>query len=468
MKEISDIFLLLLLVPAAGFLAFKPLAVLTELTGIMPKRWEYHWMKVILMFYLITPVWMLITFIENRRRDTIWISGEDIRHFEGMKSSVLYYDYLGNDKLRILQICFFIWLVVGALLYILQSAAGSMQLYQLKRVSKLQTGQQIAGIMQRVSEELKIEKALPVYQSEVLSTSFLAGVWKPAIYLPKQDFSEEELSFIFQHELVHFKSHDVIFRRLLLWVRWFYWINPFIYLFGKSFLDDCEFACDEDVLKTQKQSVRLRYAQTILKFASPPSSMKNVVGFGSSNIIERRIRAIMRMNKKQKKFFALALSCIMIGAYPVVSYAAVEGAVQIQTELGAMLKEEYRPGICEELDTPVYTEYTVSSLAASEVSSVRSTAGMTRGTSNIDCTIDGLYISNTIELSEGDKVTILLTSAKETDKFSAGIIFDGVDRYVNSKNGIIAHTFEIEETGTYNVFMKSNKEVSLTGTIVIK
>ncbi len=62
-------------------------------------------MKMILIVYFAIPIIMLVTFIENKKVEYIWIGG-DFDYMRGYKNSVLYYEYLERKDFWILKAFF--------------------------------------------------------------------------------------------------------------------------------------------------------------------------------------------------------------------------------------------------------------------------------------------------------------------------------------------------------------------------
>ncbi len=104
-KEISDLILLLYLVPIAGvFLSFF-ITIFTEKVKIGKRKYKYFWMKMILIVYFAIPIIMLGTFIENKKVEYIWIGG-DFDYMRGYKNSALCYEYLERKEFWILKAFF--------------------------------------------------------------------------------------------------------------------------------------------------------------------------------------------------------------------------------------------------------------------------------------------------------------------------------------------------------------------------
>ena len=464
-EEISDLILLLYLVPVIGvFLSFF-ITVFIEKAKIGKRKYKYFWMKMILIDYFVTPILMLATFIENKKVEYIWIGG-DFDYIRGYKNSALYYDYLERKEFWILEVFFWVW-IVGIAVFVIKDRYGKIQLKELQKTSLLQVDKEFMATKIRVMMELGIKQEIPVYRSDLIQSSFLTGIWKPVIYLPQQELSEEELYCILRHELIHYKRRDVWYRRLLLIVKRIYWVNPLVYFYYKDFLDSCELACDEEALENQGKEIVISYARTIYRMSILGSEFQNGVGFSSKSMCERRVQAIMNRNYIQKKFLVVLLSGVMVFLLPITSYAAVESAVQVQTKLGYILREIYTPSIIIDWSLD-FVEITEATPHSSEIIVVRSLEGVARGNTTIACTVKGCYIIGTLELSKGDQVKFRgICSENDTDEFTVGISSNGIDKKVAAIDGAVSHTFTVEKSGLYDIFIESEETISITGIITI-
>lgn len=465
-KEISDLFLLLGVIPVAGILLYLPVAFLTEKICMVRKKHGYFCMKLLLLFYILMPIYLMILFMKNRKIGGVFTGRGNTAYLLTYKSSSLYYPYLEKQEFWILQIFFIIWVVGGILLFLIRDIRGRVQLKWIRKVSILQSGEQIAAIQKSLIEELGIKKEILVYQSDVLDSSFLAGIRKPAVFLPQKEFSDRELFCILRHEFIHYQKKDIWYRRVLLLVKGFYWINPLIYLFCTYFLDSCELSCDEMALEGQGKEVRLCYARAIYQFASADVSLKYVAGFGSGNMCVRRIRSIGKGNKIRKGISAVVLSGIMFVLVPVVSYAAAESVMQIQIGLWHILENIY--DFTRTLEwNPNYIEF-IMPVAEEEAGEEDGADERWRGIADIGAVIDGHYIVKRLELLRGDEVEIRLVTRDGKDKFSAGLSFQGRHTYVKSKDGGIVYTLKVGESGVYDIFIQSDREIWVTGVIEVE
>ncbi len=61
--------------------------------------------------------------------------------------------------------------------------------------------------------------------------------------------SEEELSFILEHELIHYKRKDVGDKSMVMLAAAIHRFNPVVYLMARSITLQCELSCDAEVMK---------------------------------------------------------------------------------------------------------------------------------------------------------------------------------------------------------------------------
>ena len=146
---------------------------------------------------------------------------------------------------------------------------------------------------------LSVRQPVRLYTSCAIQTPVSCGLLHPAVIIP-QDLdivsTEEELRFIFLHELQHCKSRDALLNLLVCAAETLYWFNPFLWYGFCQLKKDRELACDHAVLCRVGQENRTLYGLAILRFtearrqgifASPLSG----IGTGAS-ATRQRIAAI--------------------------------------------------------------------------------------------------------------------------------------------------------------------------------
>ena len=113
-----------------------------------------------------------------------------------------------------------------------------------------------------------------IYCSGNILSPVLAGVFRPRIILPP-GVDPENISgrMILEHEDVHRKRLDNLWRALAVGIACVHWFNPLVWVMLRAFFRDMEFSCDETILKRGKYSsdeTRV-YASALLQFAEGKS-----------------------------------------------------------------------------------------------------------------------------------------------------------------------------------------------------
>ncbi|MHB8129725.1 MAG: M56 family metallopeptidase [Mobilitalea sp.] len=158
-----------------------------------------------------------------------------------------------------------------------------------------------------------------IYEGTMVSTPTVYGLIRPKIVLPV-GVSKEHLEYILAHEKVHIRRHDNIWRMLAILTACIHWFNPLSWLFLKSFLGDCELACDEAAVKKMKSEERKNYALTLLAYTSTDTTVF-ASAFGSSKV-KVRIENVLSYKK-----LTLLSSICFVGMVIVMAYLLLTNAV---------------------------------------------------------------------------------------------------------------------------------------------
>ena len=98
--------------------------------------------------------------------------------------------------------------------------------------------------------------------------SLREGRKKYATVLPERVYTEEELRFLFSHELHHLQRRDIDTKVFLAFCQGLCWFNPLVWLAAAKGSDDLELSCDEVVLAGQDERRRRDYAHLLLQSAA--------------------------------------------------------------------------------------------------------------------------------------------------------------------------------------------------------
>lgn len=105
--------------------------------------------------------------------------------------------------------------------------------------------------------------------SDKISTPMTLGIIKEQmkLLLPNKAYSLDDLTMIFQHELVHIGRQDTMSKLFLTFCTAMCWFNPLMWFATKKCAEDIELSCDETVLILTDDEPKKRYAELILKTA---------------------------------------------------------------------------------------------------------------------------------------------------------------------------------------------------------
>lgn len=166
------------------------------------------------------------------------------------------------------QLLFLLWLAGAAAVLIWSLAAHLRLLAYLRRWAAPVRDPQILLSFRQLKERMKLERSPRLLICQGLKVPMLAGLVRPALLLPPEPLSRQELLCSLLHELAHFRRRDIWLRALALWVKALYWFNPLSWLMGRLIQRDTELACDEEVLSLLSPEEHAAYGQTILSAAA--------------------------------------------------------------------------------------------------------------------------------------------------------------------------------------------------------
>ena len=101
---------------------------------------------------------------------------------------------------------------------------------------------------------------------------YSAWIFKPTIYLPDWNFSDDELCTILRHEQQHVRSLDGVKKLVFLMIEAVFWWNPVAHVFHREFDQLLEINCDYRLMAGKELQERIDYADALL------SVMKRAAG----------------------------------------------------------------------------------------------------------------------------------------------------------------------------------------------
>ena len=307
------------------------------------KRWQYYiWIVVALRFLLpFTPDTTIVGSLFEKF-DTAAITNEIPTN-----PNVPVPADTGNSKAEPIQpnreittaamrepvdkyIClFFIWSALALVLFVRKVTVYQGFIQYIKAGNKEVSDIKILNLLSDCEEKLKIKTRVELSCNPLIASPMLIGFFRPRIILPSHEWEDKELSYIFVHELIHYKQRDMFYKWLIQIVVCVHWFNPFVYLLEKEVNKSCELSCDEKVISILDEKAKREYGDTLISFLKSnnlyKSSLASVTLTEGAEQLKERLDAIMNFKSKTKTIRILTViltlfilsGAVFIGGYSV-------------------------------------------------------------------------------------------------------------------------------------------------------
>ena len=287
------------------------------------KRWQYYiWIVVALRFLLpFTPDTTIIGSLFEKF-DTTAITNEIPTN-----PNVPVPADTGNNKAEPIQpnreittaamrepvdkyVClFFIWSALALVLFVRKVTVYQGFIQYIKAGNKEVSDIKILNLLSDCEEKLNIKTRVELSCNPLIASPMLIGFFRPRIILPVGEWEDKELSYIFVHELIHYKQRDMFYKWLIQIVVCVHWFNPFVYLLEKEVNKSCELSCDEKVISVLDDTARREYGDILISFLKSnnlyKSSLASVTLTEGAEQLKERLGAIMKFRKKSKVIIAI-------------------------------------------------------------------------------------------------------------------------------------------------------------------
>lgn len=329
----------------------------------------------------------------------------------------------------------------------------------------------------RVKEKLHIRRKVDVYRNRGIVSPGTYGIFRCSIVLPAQNYSEEKLSAIFHHELMHCRSCDVFYKLCGRYIRTAYhlgiigtWIN--------ELLDEwSEYDCDARAITAISDEMSaMRYFEMIVDSMEETLEKRDVnhiflALYKRQNRLGRRIDYMKKYGdiRKIKKGVTAMVAAAFVLANVTTIYAAGNKVADVHSTLYQSVEvlagESGAVQDLEEFYLPAENDTTYDALEyANPEAEIIMPALDEEELVSINWTVSpGVRkASTTFHVDEGQRIAISTTVTPADCTYWIGIMDPGNDvRYVQGK-GALAHEFEITKSGRYRVLVQNRSLVDIT------
>lgn len=187
--------------------------------------------------------------------------------------------------------------------------------------------------------EIELERAWirkckwKLVRSEAVTTPLSIGLFNRTtrVVLPMREYTQEELSLILRHEIIHISRGDPEAKLFLTFCTAMCWFNPLMWAAMRKSADDFELSCDESVLLDEPQPVRRQYAELLLQTAGDERGFTTCLS-ATAGALRYRLKAVMKPEKKRTGAILIGLTLFvlaMCSGYVALAYDAQPGAQRI-------------------------------------------------------------------------------------------------------------------------------------------
>ncbi len=198
-----------------------------------------------------------------------------------------------------------------------------------------------------------------IYESGNIKTAFVIGLLRAKIYIPA-GLSDDERSYVIEHEKTHIRNADNIIKLLSFAALALHWFNPLMWIAFSLMSKDMEMKCDEAVVRSLGDKVRLPYGRTILALAQKNSLAVSLPpAFGESNT-KQRVKNIM----KNKKTTIISIVSALVVCSGIIFFGIADKQTELKNDpvLAADNEEKTKENIAniQETTTIIPTENKMS------------------------------------------------------------------------------------------------------------
>ena len=233
---------------------------------------------------------------------------------------------------------FFIWSALALILFVRKITVYQGFIQYIKAGNKEVSDIKILNLLSDCEEKLNIKTRVELSRNSLIASPMLIGFFRPRIILPISELEDRELSYIFVHELIHYKQRDMFYKWLIQIVVCVHWFNPFVYLLEKEVNKSCELSCDEKVISILNEKAKREYGDTLISFLKSnnlyKSSLASVTLTEGAEQLKERLGAIMKFRKKSKAIIAITAiftAAVCVCFFVTGAYAAPSAANDMKT-----------------------------------------------------------------------------------------------------------------------------------------
>lgn len=234
-----------------------------------------------------------------------------------------------NKGFSIYTIILYIWLA-GVIILSFTTLIMNRRLLLYLKKQPIIIDQRVVEIFEDCKKSMSVKRDIPLLLAGKISSPTVFGFIQPKVLLSSahtEILDEQQLRYIFYHELAHIKRRDVGVNWLMHGLLILNWFNPFLWYAYSCMREDQELACDALALIYIDAKEQLAYGHTIISLLEHYSGYYQVPSLANlsrnKKTLKRRILMIKKFQKKSYRWSAIGF--VTIAAISVLTLLNAHG-----------------------------------------------------------------------------------------------------------------------------------------------
>lgn len=238
---------------------------------------------------------------------------------------------------HILDILFLAWVIGFVVVFVGKFISHFVFRHRVMSVSIPVRDPEILELFDRELKQLEYYRPVRLVKSAAVTVPLSMGTMKRTrvTVLPNREFTQQELQFIFRHEIHHIRRGDVNNKIFFAFCQALCWFNPLIWVATRKASDDMELSCDEIVLENMDEGMRKQYAELLLDTAGSSRGFTTCLS-AAAETMRYRLKNVVTVRRRWPGTILLSVAMFLC----VMSH----GAIAVSSDRGtvAELITEYR------------------------------------------------------------------------------------------------------------------------------
>lgn len=200
----------------------------------------------------------------------------------------------------------------------------------------------LLGLLADCTHEIGLRVPVGLVPTDQVESPAVFGFLRPRLLLPRrvlETLTQDELRFVFLHELAHLKRHDIVANWVLTLLQGLHWFNPIIWYAFHRMRADRELACDALTLSYTRPGEAQAYGRTIVSLVEQLYKVRRVPGLAGiledKSQLKRRITMITLFTKHSYRWSILALVLVSLLAAVALTNAKADTPAGAPQDAGA-------------------------------------------------------------------------------------------------------------------------------------